>query len=69
MMPIVVDIWGGPGSCEFLARYWRPVEEALGIAKAELAAGYLVNLRMDASFGPLDEFDLRTTSEIGRPIH
>lgn len=43
LMRIVVDIWGGHLSQDFLARYVRDEE----IAKTELMRGRLVNLRQD----------------------
>lgn len=60
--PVVCDIWGGPGSQEWLARFVRPADEAIEIARAELARGYLVNLRAEIAWGSDQEFDLR-----GRP--
>ena len=56
---IVVDIWGGEKSQEYLARYVRPLEEALKISKSELLSGYLVNLLMFDSDRKIDEFDNR----------
>lgn len=56
---IVCDVWGGFMCGEHLARYILPIEEALVWAKQELEAGFLVNLRMDAEFGPQENFDLR----------
>lgn len=56
---IVVDVWGGENSNMWMARMIRPVEEALEIAKFELAAGHLVNLRSDVSYGVEHEFDVR----------
>ncbi|TPL30200.1 hypothetical protein [Mesorhizobium sp. B2-4-7] len=57
--PVVVDIWGGEGSCDHLARFIRSTDEALHIARHELAKGYLINLRADAEWGPDHDFDLR----------
>lgn len=56
---IVVDIWGGEGSGDHLARFLRPVEEALQIARNELSKGYLVNLRDEIAWGSFKEFDER----------
>lgn len=56
---VIVDIWGGEGSQDYLARFVRPMPEALQIAERELAAGYLINLRWDAEFGPNSDFDDR----------
>lgn len=56
---IVVDIWGGEKSMDYLARFLRPVEEALQIARIELAKGYLVNLRDEVAWGEFEEFDSR----------
>lgn len=57
--PIIVDIWGGERSQTHLARFVRGVDTALEMARHELAAGYLVNLRADADFDAGDEFDDR----------
>ena len=56
---IVVDVWGGEDSGEHLARFLRPMEEALNIARRELAKGYLVNLRSEVAWGEMAEFDDR----------
>lgn len=56
---IVVDIWGGEGSGDHLARFLRPVDDALEIARNELAKGYLVNLREEVAWGEFKEFDNR----------
>lgn len=57
---IVVDIWGGKNSMDHVARFYRGVEDAVTIARRELAAGFLVNLRAEASFGPDGDFDSRS---------
>lgn len=59
---IVIDVWGGEDSQDHLARFLRPVDEALEISRRELAAGFLVNLRGEAAWGPECEFD-------ERPVH
>ena len=56
---VVVDVWGGPGSQVLVARYLRSFDCALEIAAMELRAGYLVNLRHDATFSDVEEFDTR----------
>jgi hypothetical protein len=56
---IVVDIWGGESSMDYLARFLRPLEEALQIARIELSKGYLVNLRDEVEWGGYEEFDSR----------
>lgn len=56
---IVVDIWGGEHSQDHLARFLRPLEEAMQIARNEVMKGYLVNLRDGPAWGPDDEFDTR----------
>ena len=55
-----MDVWGGEFSQEHVARFVRPVDECLELARAELAAGYLVNLRQDAEWGNYEEEDTRT---------
>jgi hypothetical protein len=57
--PIIVDVWGGRGSQDHIARSILPMKDALQFAEQELLAGYLVNLRWDATFGPQHNFDLR----------
>lgn len=59
MEKIVVDIWGGEHSAVWLARFLRPIDEALQIARIELSKGYLVNLRAEIEFGEDCEFDDR----------
>lgn len=56
---IVIDVWGGPGSSEHVARFHRTWANAIHIAKRELAAGYLVNMRVEAAWGPDKDFDNR----------
>lgn len=56
---IIVDVWGGERSMDHVARFMRPEDEALEIARRELRAGYLVNLRYEAAFGPEEDFDDR----------
>ena len=56
---IVVDIWGGESSMDHLARFLRPIEEALQLARNELMKGYLVNLRDEVAWGKCEEFDDR----------
>lgn len=56
---IVVDVWGGEGSQDHVARFMRDENGALEIARRELRAGYLINLRYDAGFGPENDFDDR----------
>ncbi len=63
MNNIIVDIWGGDDSQEFLSRKLREIDDALEIARRELMAGFLVNLRMSAPsevFQP--DFDDRAMS-------
>jgi hypothetical protein len=55
----VVDIWGGEHSQDHLARFLRPLDEALQIARNEVMKGYLVNLREDVAWGKEAEFDTR----------
>ena len=59
-MPIVVDIWGGHHSQDHLARFYRPMKQALAIAYKELEAGFLVNMRQEAAWGPENDFDNRS---------
>lgn len=56
---IILDVWGGPSSMDHVARFVLPMEDALSKAAEELEAGFLVNLRKDASFGPNQSFDRR----------
>ncbi|MDF1599679.1 hypothetical protein PZ895_07805 [Mesorhizobium sp. YIM 152430] len=57
---VVCDVWGGENSQDWVARFIRSVDVALEVARQELAAGYLVNLRAEAVFGPNSEFDNRS---------
>lgn len=57
---IVVDVWGGEHHLDFIARFLRPLDEALfALVQSEVERGYLVNLRAEVSWGPEQEFDLR----------
>jgi len=56
---IIVDIWGGENSMDHVARFLRPIKEALEIARLELMKGYLVNLREEIAWGPEQDFDDR----------
>ena len=56
---IVLDVWGGQDSCEHVARFLRPLEEALILARIELLKGYLINLREEIAWGSRQEFDTR----------
>jgi hypothetical protein len=60
MTTIIVDVWDGEDSQEHVARKLRNIEDALDIAKRELLAGFLVNLRTaepELAFEP--DFDER----------
>jgi hypothetical protein len=59
MTMIVVDVWGGKNSMEHVARFMRGEAEALELARRELRAGFLVNLRFEVAFGPEQDFDSR----------
>jgi hypothetical protein len=61
---IVVDIWGGEGSGDHVARFIRPLDQALQIARHELARGYLVNLRDEVAWGTFSEFDSRRPNKV-----
>lgn len=56
---IVVDVWGGERNMDHLARFLRPIEEALQIARNELMRGFLVNLREEVAWGDKKDFDSR----------
>ena len=56
---IVVDIWGGEGSQDHMARYILPMDDALKLASNELQAGFLVNLRKEVAWGSYRNFDNR----------
>lgn len=59
-MKVVIDIWGGDCHCDHLARFIRPLEEAMQIARNNLFKDYLVNLRTEISWGQKEEFDIRS---------
>jgi hypothetical protein len=56
---LIVDVWGGVGSMDHVARFVLPVDEGMVIAQKEVSGGFLVNLRHDAEFGPDQTFDTR----------
>lgn len=56
---IIVDIWGGPGSQIHLARYVLAMVDALRLAKSEVEAGFLVNLRNETDWSGFVPFDRR----------
>ncbi len=56
---VVLDVWGGEGSQDHLARYIEPLGDALARAGQELQAGFLVNLRSDPAWGLEQTFDNR----------
>lgn len=56
---IVLDVWGGDCSQDHVARYILATDEALTLARNELEAGFLVNMRADAAWGSYRNFDLR----------
>ena len=56
---IILDVWGGEFSQDHVARYVSPVEEAMSLAKHELNAGFLVNMRNEVSWGGVVPFDER----------
>jgi hypothetical protein len=57
---IIVDIWTGENSLYHCARFIRCFDDAIEIARIELHAGNLVNLRSEADFGDYQDFDERT---------
>lgn len=57
---IVLDVWGGDRHTDHVARFIRTFDDAIEIARRELDAGYLVNLRADAAWGSFKDFDERT---------
>ena len=61
MNSIVIDVWGGPNSAEHVARFHLTWGMAIDLAKRELEAGYLVNMRVEAAWGPDNDFDKRST--------
>ncbi len=60
---IVVDVWGGEGSQNHLARFLLPINEALIMTRNELKMGNLVNLRKEIAWGSYKNFDNRLTVE------
>ena len=56
---IVIDVWGGEGSCDHVARFHRTWAVAIDLVKRELQAGYLVNMRVETAWGPDKDFDTR----------
>jgi len=63
-MIISVDIWGGPGGAfNHVARYVLNIDEALHLARRELADGHFVNLQSNPHWGPENNFDSRINGE------
>lgn len=57
---VVIDIWGGEGSQDHVARFLRPFDDATAqLVRHELASGYLINLRQEAAWGDAEEWDER----------
>jgi hypothetical protein len=62
-MIVSVDIWGGPdGRFNHAARYVLNIDEALQLARRDLADGYLVNLQPNPHWEPESNFDSRIRS-------
>ena len=61
-MSIVIDVWGGTDSMDHLARFHRTWADAIQIAKRELEAGFLVNMRSETAWGPEKDFDKRSVN-------
>lgn len=59
MTKIVMDVWGGDRSQDWVARFVRSVDDAFELSRRELENGFLVNLRADAAWGNYEEFDAR----------
>ena len=55
----IVDIWGGEGNMDHLARFILEPSDALKVAEHELRSGFLVNLRNDIAWGSFTSFDIR----------
>ena len=56
---VVLDIWGGEMHMEHVARYMVALETAHTQILSEVRAGFLVNIRAEAAWGPADGFDDR----------
>ncbi len=59
----IVDIWGGEASQDHLARYILSLDDAMKLARSELQGGFLVNLRVETSWGSYQNFDSRVVEE------
>lgn len=62
MEKIIMDVWGGEGSMDHIARFICDMDQAFERSRKELRNGYLVNLRADHAWGDYSEFDERTHS-------
>lgn len=62
MINVILDVWGGENSGEFVARSMLSLDLALKAAEQELLAGYLVNMRVEHGWGPEENFDKRQGS-------
>lgn len=59
MTIVRIDIWGGENSQIHEARYHCQMEESLGLARAEIRAGFLVNMLLVDKADIGQEFDQR----------
>ena len=59
---VVLDVWGGKDSQDYVARYMLPEDEALERARRELRAGFLVNMRNEVAWGKEQAFDTRAVN-------
>lgn len=54
---IILDIWGGELSGEFMARKVCDFDEAVAISRRALDMGYLINMRRDLAWGEYKDED------------
>lgn len=57
---VVLDIWGGYMSTTHMARFLPTIDDCWDIARREIEAGFLVNIRQEIAWGKLTPFDSRT---------
>lgn len=62
MTTAVLDIWGGDGHQDHVARYVVDLDSSCSQIISEVRAGFLVNVREEISWGAEENFDARVGS-------
>lgn len=65
-MNVVIDVWGGQGDMDHLARFIRSWDgDAISLVSRELSNGFLVNIRREIAWGIDHAFDNRPAGATG----